>query len=447
MKVWKKPPVLVAFALLLVLAVKTLSVMIAAAASHEVAMERRSLRLAEVRPSAEQLAAEVLQLNRSLAWAPHDADTWYLRGRNQHRLAAAGAMLGREMMTALVGDADVDSFHQAMLDGAIESYTRAIEANALISGARLWRVAARVARDGTDVALWRSQRKQETIDALRFDPSNPALWRVAGDLAWRHNDVEAAREWYRVALSEKQDDLETIVQNLLTRPEGEALVNEVVPVTGPALRRLAQYYFDNWRFADATETFAAALRLEGAEPIAPTGDETLLDGDFNLASEKLLHPWIVEPARGVSVARIAEPDQRSLLQVHFRRGPTNWYHVVQQVPVQPGRRYRLSALVRVEDFASSDTFGVEAVHPYAVDLFAADTRCHAGRSKRSSALPASDGRFVRVQTDFVVPDGLRLLTVRLRRFSGKQESTGTVEFTGVSLQLLPEPEETPDAEG
>jgi hypothetical protein len=231
--------------------------------------------------------------------------------------------------------------------------------------------------------------------------------------------------------------VDEIVRRLSLVPDGDRVLAQAIPHTGAALRRLAQIYFDVWRFADARATWTAALRLDGATPVWPSGGEALLDGEFNQDEHRLLYHWIVESMAGVNLERKTEGGE-SFLAADFAHGPDNWFHVTQAVPVEPGRRYRLTARVRVKGFAPDDLFGVEAVHPYAAELFAARAVCLAGPAEPSRAVspyPVSNGSFVTVHVDLTVPEGLHLLSVRLRRWA-PNSGAGRVDFTGVSLRRL-----------
>jgi len=438
------------------LGVKALTVFLAETPARAVALERRQWREIGRDPSPTQLAAEVGDLLRTLRRAPGDADSWYCLARNLHRLAGADVLLeptSRQELTArLALNPDLENGPPPafFLAAAGAAYQRAIDANRLISGARFWQTAAEMARRGPDVERWMQHDKRQVQQALRYDPQEPAIWRSAGDLAIEHGDLDAAIEWYRYSLSWKLDGLEKIVARLLAAPDGSRRLAEAIPENGEAWRRLADYLFRQWRFSAAESAFERALSLENKQPIRAPEGEAVLDGEFRLDADLLLHPWVIQSVRGAMVKRETTDEGKGVLKISFQNGPANWYHVSQLVEVQPGRRYRLSANVRVEGFAADEQFGVEVVHPFEARLFAKDARCRAGQRygwSRDDGLAVSRGAFVVVETEVTVPDGngagadagaLRMLRVRLRRFGGDPQAHGKVAFTGVSLRLLPE---------
>lgn len=463
-----KKPVLILLLLLLVglfwLGGKALIVILAENPARAVAMERRQWRDIGREPSPAQLAAELDGLIRTLRRASGDADTWYCLGRNLHRLADADLALDpviRQRLLRLL-EMNPDFENQVPRDfflaTAAAAYERAVRTNRLISGARFWLAAAEVARREPDPESWEKQYRPLVEEALRYDPLEPAIWRSAGDLAIEHDDLASAVAWYRSSLNWKLDGLEKVVAHLLTAPDGLRRLAEVVPETGEAWRRLADYLFEQWRFSGAEAAFDHALELENKQAIRPPAGEAVLDGDFDQDADRLLHPWVVQSARGALVKRETAEDGKGSLKISFQNGPANWYHVSQLVEVTPGRRYRLSARVRVEGFAAEEQFGVEVVHPFDARLFAKDARCNAGKRyglAEDDGLPVSRGEVVVVETVLVVPDGsgadeagaLRMLRVRLRRFGGDPQASGKVIFSGVSLRLLPETKDTVLDEG
>ncbi|HPQ71085.1 MAG TPA: hypothetical protein PKW95_18310 [bacterium] len=438
--------IVAAFAsLLAVLAGKSLTMMLSAFYTREVALERRQMQMAQERPSPAHLAEELERLDRALYWSGCDSDALYLKARNLHRLALLDDEADRRPVRAVLGERADD--RDALLTAALAAYDRAIACNALVSGARFWRLSAQMSLAEPDRPSWREQYRDALAAALKFDPQDAVILRAAGDLALAYDDEEAARSWHRQALALRLDGLEEVAAQWLDRLDGPAALDEVIPRSGEARRRLAQFYFGEWLFADAREVFATALALEGKTPLWPEADETISDGDFRADENLLLHPWEIEPVRNVRLDHLNDKREGSFLRASFRHGPFNWYHVFQRVPVEPGRRYRLRARVRVEGFVAVEEFGVEAVHPFAAELYSAGARCRAGgASAENDDMPVSAGRFVDVAVEFDVPLGLRLLTVRLRRFGVGQAEKGSVDFAAVSLKPVAQPEAGDDGE-
>jgi len=425
--------------LLAVLAGKSLTITIGAFYSRAVALERRQLQLAQERPSPAHLAEEIERLDRALRWSSCDSDALYLKARNLHRLALLDDEVDRRLVRAALGGQGDD--RAALLSAAVAAYDRAVACNALVSGARFWRLSAQLSLAAADRQRWREQYRGAVAAALKYDPHDAAILRAAGDLALAYGDEEAARSWHRQALALRLDGLEEIAAQWLDRLGGPAALDEVIPRTGEARRRLAQFYFGEWLFADARDVFTTALALAGDTPVWPEAEETIADGDFRAEERLLLHPWEIEPVRNVRLERQSDKQGTSFLRASFHHGPFNWYHVFQRVPVEPGRRYRLSARVRVEGFVATEEFGVEAVHPYAAELFSAGARCRAGgAAAENDAMPVSAGRFVDTAVEFDVPPDLRLLTVRLRRFGVGRAEKGFVDFAAVSLKPAAQPE-------
>lgn len=437
------PLVIVVGLLLALLAGKALAVMVSGAAVRTVALDRRSLQQAGMPLSPDQLETELRPLERGLFWSPCDAETWCHYARNLHRLAMSdrethGDTLARLQKKWGLG-ADMDQ-RETLLRAAMFAYDEAIRHNALITGAHLWRIAAKVALDGANPENWRRELRAAVADALRYDPQDPALWRAAGDLAVRHGDPDTAAQWYRQSLTYRLDGLAQVADKLLLDPEGSGRLAEAVPETAPALRELARYYYARWRLAEAYQIFARALALEGIEPLAPSPGQALLDGDFSQSQDRLLYAWQTERAQGVSVKRVREEEDESFLSVRFRHGPDNWYHVYQQAPVIAGQRYRLSARVRSEGFSPATQLGVEVVHPYEASLYAAsDARCRARRGSGSVAdksLPVCGERFTLIETELTIPDGLWMVKVRLRMLDKGKKGAGRADFTDISLRQV-----------
>lgn len=445
--------ILVAAAVLAgLLGARCVIVLLGSAKSHGVAMQRRALRAVGHKPTTHQLLAEIDPLLDALDWLPGDADVCYQLGRDLHRLAFADEPLPLVARRRLVDALSLDAWakatdHDFLLQAAIASYDRAVAANQLVSGARFWREVARATLVPPGAQAWAAAVKPAVVGALAFDPQDPGKWRVAGDLAVGADDVDTAVTWYRASLAWKLDGVDAVIESLLGHPDGALRLAEAIPEDAEAWRRVASYLYDNWRVDAAHDAFTKALALENLTPLWPPAGEAISDGDFTADQHCLLHPWTVTPLRGIDVIR-ERHDQSGALRVTFGRGESNWYHVTQRVAVQPGHRYRLSARVRVEGFEQAESFGVEAVHPYDVGLFAADARCYATRPARGAPpWPVSDGSFVTVSTDLTPPPGLRMLSVRLRRFGGDPRAGGRVTFTAVSLQPVPEPKEEPLDQG
>ncbi len=422
--------------LAVVLVVKSLAVFMAAVEIRQV-VETRRMVPAGSHLTDDALVAELPALAAALFWTPGDADLHSQYGRDLHRLAVTGIVLPPSLLRDLAARFRMPANTESrilLLTGAIRSYEAAVRANALVPGARVWRVAAVVARDGADRQRWDRELRAEMQAALFYDPEEPGLWRTAGGLALDHGDTRSAVAWYQHSLQRQLDGLEEIAERLTLMVDGERLLAEAIPHTPAALRRLARWQFDAWRFADAQRTWTEALRLAKTTPLWASDGEAVLDGDFGEDESRLLHPWVVAPLAGVTVERRAAGVER-FVSILFNRGVDNWYHVTQQVPVEPGRRYRLSARVRVQGFAPEDRLGVEAVHPYAAEFFAAVALCQAATTERSNGIPVSNGQWVTVSTDLMVPPNLHLLSIRLRR-AGTASGTGQVDFASVSLRRL-----------
>jgi tetratricopeptide (TPR) repeat protein len=298
-------------------------------------------------------------------------------------------------------------------------------------------------------AQWTATLRSQVEAALRYDPHDPTAWRAAGDLAWRFVDWDTAARWYRQSLAWKPDGLEHIAERLLSLPDGAMRLAAVLPPHPDAWRRLARYQFVQWRFASARESFAKAMQLANRRAVVPPAGEAVYDGSFTAAPELLLSPWMIESARGVEIKRRRADHDPPRLEATFRLGPGNWYHVAQHVMVEPGRRYRLTARVRVDGFEPEETFGVEVVHPYHLGLFAANAKCYADlplAARLREPWPVCAKEFTTVEQTFTAPDDVLMLDLRLRRFDGDEARGGKVEFTDVSLQPLPDaPPEVADA--
>jgi len=309
----------------------------------------------------------------------------------------------------------------------------------------VWRVAAEIALAPDSATGWDQQWRPALEKGLAYDPDDPRLWRAAGDLALEHNDNTFAVRCYWRSLRFKLDGIEHVAGRLLGHPEAMPLVGKAIPDRPDAWRRLADYLFAQWRFDAAADAWARTLAYHNQTPLDQAPGEAVADGDFTADSARLLHPWRETKVPGVETIRETDADGGAL-RVVFHRGPGNWYHVRQAVPVEPGARYRLRAEVKVDGFVPDETFGVEVVHPYEAKIFAAVARCYVG-GRPTKSWPVSDGQFVTVETELTVPAGLRMLHVRLRRFGGEDKAVGRVWFKDVSLQVRPQAEDKTVDEG
>jgi hypothetical protein len=436
--------------LLILAAAKAATVFVGANFSHDVTMQRRAIRAVDRKPTPRHLAAEIEPLLAALRWQPRDADTWYLLGRNLHRLAVENVALSQvvrgDLVRRLLPGLDAETVDQRtlLLRAAVAAYDRAIAANQILSGARVWRLAARAALQQPTAAAWETDFAPALTEALTYDPSDPRLFRAAGDMAVAAGDTVRAVQWYHTSLAVKLDGVDQIAERLLDSPDGSELLAEAIPPKPEAWRRLATHLFGSWRFEAARRAFDRALAFENREALWPSPGEAVLDGDFTADPTRLLHPWRTVPVRGVELRREKSETGGALIAT-FDRGPVNWYHTTQRVAVEPGGRYRLAADLRLEDFGAGESFGVEVVHPYEASLFAAGARCHVGgRGAMRESLSVAIGETVTLATELTVPPGLRMLEVRLRRFGGKPKAVGRAVFTDVSLSRLPEPEEGAD---
>jgi len=194
---------------------------------------------------------------------------------------------------------------------------------------------------------------------------------------------------------------------------------------GDRLRHV-DFLLDHGEVADAGAIWASAY---GAP--AP---ERVFDGDFEADPVGAGFGWLLRERDGVRVAitRDAAARGRSGLSVEFRGGNVAFFGVQQVVPVEGGRRYRLSALARADGVTSlsGPRLRVEA-HP----------ACR-GLSTVESVELRGTRPWGPVGVEFTTPPDCRAVRILLCRPSTDrldQDLSGRVQLDDVALRDLGAP--------
>ncbi|MCL4235147.1 MAG: hypothetical protein KJ042_11575, partial [Deltaproteobacteria bacterium] len=341
-----------------------------------------------------------------------------------------------------------------LLDEAIRCYDEAARRNRLDADSRFWRVFAREARarraevryDETQVSEW----FDELDAAMRLDPQRPERWLEIGKLAMAYGRVEESLAHLRHSLDLSHAGLEAAVETAWYSPAGMDGVLAIVPDRPNARERLSQWLFDRWNFDEAERAWRRSRELAGL-PIAESA-ELIANGDFRDDLGSHFHDWRVVEVDGVKVTR-----ETGALRVAMSRGPANWFHVTQDVPVDEGGSYRLQATLEAQGFSPRTKLGIEVVHPVSPDLFSAGDVCYVSAPPDQHVARSAGGGPVTLAVEFAVPEDLPLVRVRLRRHGGAGETDsgkGVMIWSGVSLERIEDRNvadglsgELPDASG
>ena len=285
----------------------------------------------------------------------------------------------------------------------------------------------------------RGRARQFLDAALRADPHNVNLrWEAALlALRWQERDLALEHLRYVLAVDPGQRDAAFLLARALLRPDEDPAT--LLPREAAGLTNVLTAAVDQGDLALADVAWAARLHLEPAIPeptrrkyldrlieegegamarqvwltLVPEGqpagaDNAIWNGGFEAG--RLLGwglDWRVRPTWGVDVTLdpvIAAQGTHSL-RLTFNSFPTlDFAGVLQFVPVEPGREYRLRALAKAHLFTTSSGLKLEVVSP-GDDAVLAETRTISGTT----------ADWVPLETRVQIPAGTSLVLVRLRR--------------------------------
>ncbi|MCC6158719.1 MAG: hypothetical protein IT350_11765 [Deltaproteobacteria bacterium] len=419
----------------------------------------RNLALTSPDPvGADDAAARASLLESSVGRNPADDQAWYERGRFAHRLVAATRDdIPRSALSAWFGvrnSGDRAAMDRRLLEEAIRSYDEAARRNRLDADSRFWRVFAEEALarrgalppDNAQVAEW----FDELDAAMRLDPQRPERWLEIGKLAMVYGRVEESLGHLRRSLDLSHEGLESAVETAWYSPAAMDGVMAIVPDRANARERLSRWLFDRWIFDESERAWRRSREL-AALPISE-GAELIANGDFRDDLGSHFHDWRAVEVDGVKVTR-----GTWALRVAMSRGPANWFHVTQDVPLDEGASYRLRAKLEVQGFDPRVKLGIEVVHPVSPDLFSAGDVCYVSAPPDHDVAKSAGGGPVTLSVEFTVPDDLPAIRVRLRRHGGAGETDsgkGVMIWSDVSLARIEDRNsangptgELPDASG
>lgn len=385
-------------------------------------------------------AARAELLGAAIRQNPADDQAWYERGRFAHRLVAAKRDdVPRAALSAWSGEdaaGDRAALDRRLLEEAIRSYDEAARRNRLDADSRFWRVFAEEALARRDASPPDAARIAEWFDelgaAMRLDPQRPERWLEIGKLAMAYGRVEESLGYLGRSLELSHEGLEDAVQTAWYSPAGMDGVLAIVPERPNARERLANWLFDRWIFDEAERAWRSSRALAHL-PIREN-DGLIANGGFADDLGTHFHDWRVVEVDGVKVTR--EP---GALRVAMSRGPANWFHVTQDVPVEDGASYRLRATLEAQGFNPRAKLGIEVVHPLSPDLFSAGDVCYVSAPPDTHVVRSAGGGPVTLSLEFTVPDDLPVVRVRLRRHGGAGEADsgkGVMIWSDISLERI-----------
>ena len=181
------------------------------------------------------------------------------------------------------------------------------------------------------------------------------------------------------------------------------------------------------------------------EPVYPDDPTNLVaNGSFAdpLSSHFLGWEWLNR--EGVVFEKL--PDSAGLL-IRMNNAPATYFHLVQQVAVEPEVTYRFAAKVkfRGRDFRSNSSFGFEVIHPYDFSIWSAGKRCEVQSAETKTVcrdLETDEAGFSTLQFTFSPPSPLRMVLLRLVwTADGKQ---GRLWIDDIWIEKIVQDEEAAD---
>ncbi len=391
---------------------------------------------------ADDAAARAALLDQSIRQNPTDDSAWYERGRFAHRLIGATRDdIPRAALTAWFGagvPGDRVGMDRRLLEEAIRAYDEAARRNRIDADSRFWRVFAEEALAQRNPVAPELAQVAEWFDALeaamRLDPQRPERWLEIGRLAMKYGRVDESLAHLRRSLDLSHEGLETAVETAWYSPAGMDGVRSIVPDRANAQERLANWLFDRWIFDEAEHAWRRSRELAGL-PIAENA-ALIANGNFRDDLGTHFHDWRVVNVEGVKIGR-ESAGGAGALRVAMSRGPSNWFHVTQDVPVEEGGRYRLFATVQAQGFDPRTRLGIEVVNPLMPDLFSAGDVCYVSAPPDQHVAKSAGGGPVALAVEFTVPEDLPVLRVRLRRHGAAGETDsgkGVMIWSDISLE-------------
>jgi hypothetical protein len=168
-----------------------------------------------------------------------------------------------------------------------------------------------------------------------------------------------------------------------------------------------------------------------AEAYGPRPESLVHNGSFEAEPPGGGLGWMLgghAGARTAIAARADAPDGRRVLQVTFEGANVDYQHASQIVPVVPGQRYRLRAMVRTDGLRST------SVPRLAVRGYAACPLGEIGGREWKGTVPWTAETF-----DFDVPPGCSVILVHVRRRPGGRfggSISGTLWLDRVAIQAI-----------
>lgn len=344
---------------------------------------------------------------------------------------------------------DIEKMRTTLLFQAAAAFAEAAERNNWDAHSHFWAEAAWVqAARGTekydslvdwDVIFGKFDR------SFLLDPFDGKRLLAAGMVSLKIGDRERAKVYFRQALLLRPDLFDQVAGALVTTPTAIQDLAGVTPNTPAGQKKLYRHLMESWRFPEAREAWRRWRRLAGLFALESDQGVLVANGSFEKELGSSFHDWEVIGLPGVRVERKWEGN-RSMLSVSLDPGPDNYFHVYQDIPVEPGGRYRLRARLRAGGFGPETRLGVEVIHPLSPGLFAAGDQCYRSTGPAGESAKVCRGTFVDLEFEFIVPEGLPVIRLRLRRHGGGGEKSvpGVLDLGAVSLQALPKDEKVSD---
>lgn len=373
--------------------------------------------------TATEMANQYLWLVKAVKWAPKNSAPHFEFGRVLHRMAANDDKEKINTICDLAGIEKEKCNSKEFYSKAMEHYNQAITNNMYVSGARFWQLMALVAlEDKLPPILFPKEDRisnQEIIsrleEAMKWEGQNPRLFLYAGDLAKRAGREDIAGGYYSKALLTRLDSTEAIVEKVALWDEGFAALEKIIPQTAVAQERLSKALVTQWRFDLAKEAWEKARRANGETvPIDPA-DNLVANGDFKDPMGSHFLGWKARKLPGVKID--FEPSVSGAI-IKLDRGPKQYFHFSQIIPVEPNKTYRFSARVKPSgsELRSGSSFGFEVIHPYDFTIWSKGAGCIISQRMNETVcrnLTLDHEGYYNLTFEFTPGQPLRMIILRL----------------------------------
>ncbi len=341
------------------------------------------------------------------------------------------------------GRLDTDNPRAGLLYLASKAYGEAMKANRLDCHSMFWGAVV-----GLDYlkTLGKPDSRESIHEnfaqmnaALKCDPLQADRFFTAGKMALEYGRTDEAIELLRKTVELRPNYFSKSAKLVHFSEVGLQGVRNLMKndQDGLLTKEYYLYLMDHWHFNEAYKAFLDYRNEKGLQ--TSRRDAALVaNGSFSHDLGGVFHDWVIQNVHGVDV-KLERRGAKSYASVEMNNGPANYFHLFQDVPVEPGARYILKAKIRVRGFSDETRIGIEVIHPMSPALFTAQDECYVSTYMRASNEKTCRTHFDEFETEFTVPETLPVVRIRLRRQASAAELSsgkGAIDLTDVSLTKL-----------